>query len=535
VDGRADRLLGKACLDFRHARGEIIMLTRFPSVFAAFLVTLMLALPGPPARAQTDRSDSYSSSGRSRLRDLRDSHRDSQSESTDINDLRKDFGSLRQRYNVENTRQTRPGEVKPPERPETGPNTPPTKPGTRTRPTPPRSGRPEGIPYSVVPGRAAEEGGKPPEITSTNPILYFDQPDLYVAPGDPFDVELRLSNPNSETFDSVAVTLAYDPTKMELLDSAPDADEPEINGARQELIDRYSWLTPDSDLYSDDVDLDGGRIDIRLRTPEGKTDILEGTIGRFRFVPLADSGEIPLKFVFTGNSGEPLTYLRLGGKDILGSPNRSEDGVLDALFRVNPLVSISGEPELPSGDYRTRIVFDPPQAELAMGDLLQVDIVLDNPNEVPFDNINLVIGYNPKVLKVVDDDMNNWIKDGININDSDSIALFPFTDRERNTVYPREGVILYRSSSPENALRSEGVLATIRLLAIGTTGADGSPFQIGYHPAKEALNSGLFYRGRDVLGDSEDDRDGFGGFRAYVDRRQVTRRDNVWDRLRKLE
>jgi hypothetical protein len=102
-------------------------------------------------------------------------------------------------------------------------------------------------------------------------------------------------------------------------------------------------------------------------------------------------------------------------------------------------------------------------------------------------------------------------------------------------VLARTGVILYRSSSPESPLRSEGALATVRFLAIGTTGEEGSPLQIGFHPVREALNSGLSYRGRDVLGDSEDPTDGFGGFRVFVDQRQVTRRDNVWDRLREYQ
>jgi len=387
----------------------------------------------------------------------------------------------------------------------------------------------------VVPGKPPEQAGKPPEISTTNPILFFDQPDLYVTPDEPFDVELRLSNPTSEAFDKMAVTLDYDPAELELLDADPDTDAMDINGARSDLVERYSWLTPDSDLYSDDVDPDLGRISIRLRTPEGKTDILEGTIGRFRFVPRSSMGQIPLTFDFDGEDGEPATYVRLGDKDILGTRNQPDDGVLDANFRVSPKIAAPGEPGLSGGDYRTRIYFDPPQADLVMGDILDLDIVVSNPNEVPFDAINLVIGYNPKVLKVIDSDQNNWIKEGININDSASIAEFPFTVRERNRVFPKTGVILYESSSQESPLRSEGVLATIRFLAIGTTGENGSPLQIGFHPVKEALNSGLFYRGRDVLGDSEDPEDGFGGFRVFVEQRQVSRRDSVWDRLRELE
>jgi hypothetical protein len=507
---------------------------RSPNPLKAVIISVAVLLLLPSlAVAQDDDDGRYTSSDRSRLRELRDSHRDS---SDDFDDLRRDFRDTRNRIPVENVRRPSEAESMKPPAPGAGGRPVPQAKTGRPSKSRPEAGRPQPATYGVVPGRPPEQGGKPPEISTTHPILFFDQPDLYVTPDEPFEIELRLSNPTSEAFDEMAVTLDYDPAELELLDADPDTEPMEVNAARSDLVERYSWLSADSDLYSDDMDPDLGRISIRLRTPEGKTDILEGTIGRFWFVPRASMGQIPLTFVFAdGEGGEPATFLRLGDEDILGAPNRMDDGVLDAGFRVSPRIDVSEEDDLPGGDYRTRIYFEPPQAELTMGDVLHLDIVVDNPNEVPFDTINLVLGYNPKVLKVIDSDQNNWIKEGVNINDSHSIAEFHFTARERNRVLPRTGVILYRSSSEESPLRSEGVLATVRLLAIGTTGEDGSPLQVGFHSVKEPLNSGLFYRGRDVLGDSEDPTDGFGGFRVFVDQRQVTRRDTVWDRLRELE
>jgi hypothetical protein len=500
---------------------------------AVTISLVVLLLPVSQALAQTDDDGGHISSSRSRLRDLRDSHRSS---TDDFDALRKDFRDTRNRIPVENVRRPSESDSAKPSTPGAGGRAVPQKKMVRPQKGRPQQGGGQPMTYGVVPGKPPEETGKPPEISTTNPILFFDQPDLYVTPDEPFDIELRLSNPTSEAFDTMAVTLDYDPAELELLDADPDTEGMDINAARADLVERYSWLTANSDLYSDDVDPDLGRISIRLRTLEGKTDILEGALGRFRFVPRTSMGQIPLRFVFAdGEDDEPETYLRLGDKDILGSPNRADDGVLDAGFRVNPRIAVSDQQELTGGDYRTRIYFDPPQADLTMGDVLDVDIVVANPNEVPFDVVSLVIGYNPKVLKVIDSDQNNWIKEGLNINDSASIAEFPFTDRERNRVLPRTGVILYRASSQESPLRSEGTLATVRFLAIGTSSENGSPLQIGFHPIKEALNSGLFYRGRDVLGDSDDPTDGFGGFRVFVEQRQVTRGNDVWDRLRELQ
>jgi hypothetical protein len=495
------------------------------------------------ANAQIYDYDDVDEDSRSSRRGLRDRRSSDSAESFD--DLRRDFGNLRdrtyypgERRSITERRSTTrdstdsrssdprsTSSVNPP-----APKTPPRTSTSRTSPGQPSAAR-------VIAGQKppSPQQGAPRELSPSRPVLYLDPPDMFVTQAEPFEVELRLSNPTQELFDSLAVTLAYDPTKLELLDADPSTPEGELSSAWEGLAERYGWLAEQPSLYYERSDPDQGQIEIRFQTPEGKTDVLEGTLGRFRLVPLASGGETSLTFVVEDDeTAEIITFIRQDEADILGSPNQPDDGVLDARFRVSPEVAMTEAVEEQGGDYKTRILFDPPLADVALGETFDVDIVLENPVEVPFDTLILVLGYNPRVLRAMDYDQNNWSKDGVNIHDGDSVALFPFTDRITNQVLRQEGVILYRAASPHEPIRAEGVIATIRFTAIGPTDQDGTPIKVGFHQVRQSLNSGLFLRGRDVLAESEVPTDGFSSFYAIVRRHEVSKSRNVWRELERV-
>lgn len=512
----------------------------------AGLVALFLAASATAQIYDDDNIGRRTSSSRSRLQDLRSRYTNDSSD--DFDDLRRDFGSIRDRtYGPTDRRSVTDWESRRRDSTSSRPTTP-SQPGTAPRgPTikPPPSSRSgpsvqprRTVPVSVVGGQrppSGRERGQPSEVLSSRPILYLEPADMFVTQGEPFEVELRLSNPTQELFDSMAATLAYDRAKLEPIDADPSTPEPELNSEWEALKERYGWLSEDPALYSERSDPEAGRVEIRLRAPAGKTDVLEGTLARFRFVPLGSQGQTALNFVFQDEEGGELrTYVRDQEEDVLGTPHRGDDGVLEANLRISPEVEIAESPEERSGDYKTRIQFDPPLVEAELGEVVDVDIILENPSEIPFDTLNLVLGYNPRILRVIDYDQNNWEKEGINIHDGDSVALFPFTDRLTNQVFRKEGVILYRAASLHEPIRAEGVIATIRFVAIGNTEEDGSPLKIGFHGVNQSLNSGLYLRGRDVLADSESAADGFSPFRIFIRRHEVSRSRNVWDQMKKV-
>jgi hypothetical protein len=351
------------------------------------------------------------------------------------------------------------------------------------------------------------------------PTLFFEPLEAFVIKGASFDVDLLLGNYKGAEFDNMDLVLEYDPGFLSIGDSNPETEGIQWNLGLEDLKKKFRWIADSPSLYEESLDPAAGRIRIKLRAPEGQPKAVQGVVGRFRFVPLVDTGQTALRILTKDpNSGTPLTCLTLKGKDVLGEPDVPDDGILNAVFRIAPGQDLNRNNVLVAGDYKTGIRFEPSEARVSLGDHFDVNMVLDNPRKVSFDGVTLVLRYNQRKLRVIDYDHNNWIKTGVNLNDGPYGSTFPFTVRTRNIISPLDGVMLYQSGSPEQAIQTEGTLATIRFAAIGATADEGTAIQVGFHPFNQALNSGLYNRGNDVLADSENPTDGFGGFRCVVTR-----------------
>ena len=470
-------------------------------------------------------SKSGSSSGRATAR----KHRSTESDESDFDSIRRDISE------VDNRRFTAPirdrtkrkssstaSKAKP-----TTTGKPKAKPlRSSSRPSSSRSTTPHGVNImkaAARPGGAPKPGG--PGHSVSRPAIFLDPPDAIVEPDVPFTVGLAVGNPTNEEFEELKVTLAYDPTVLRLVDTDSEKRGNQFNSGRQTLIDDFKWLAENPALYTDSYDTEAGQIEIVLQSPQGKSEVFAGNLAEFRFLPISGAAESAVWFVFEEEGGtEPLTFMRLKDEDILGKPSDPLDGTLDGSYRIAAVeepVPASDQPV--RRDFRTRIRFDPPQTVANLGERIDLDIVLDNPQNVPFDSLTLVLRYDTTKLKVMDYDQDNWIKEGVNIHDGDCISSFPFTEHLKNRVYPKRGIILYEAASPEESLRTEGVVAAIRFIAIQPTSEEGTTLDIGFHSVNQSLNSGIYYRGKDILADNEAPRDGFESFTAHVVRRAVSR------------
>lgn len=257
---------------------------------AAVVLGFLLSMVSPVCSADLDDR----SSSRSKLDNLRD--RRGSDSGGDYDDIRSEFGDIR-RGSSSGDRRTigdRESRLRPPtDRTKTSTHPPSQPKSTSVRPpAPPASSRqpPARAQIGIVPGQKPPPGGPGPGqaqgVPSSRPILYLEPSDMFVMEGEPFQVRLRFSNPTQELFDTMAVSLAYDPTKLELVDADPTTPEAELSSAWESLTERYGWLGENPTLYSERSDPEAGRIEVRFRTPEGKTDVLEGTLAEFRFVPL---------------------------------------------------------------------------------------------------------------------------------------------------------------------------------------------------------------------------------------------------------
>jgi hypothetical protein len=246
---------------------------------------------------------------------------------------------------------------------------------------------------------------------------------------------------------------------------------------------------------------------------ESSTD--SGVVARVQFLPVKETNKSSVSFSFTGEDGEPTpTYLYDNGDDQLGSAFNPVDGYINFDFSVvssyeearnqrtvvksqNNRFSESGE------ELDTFISLIPRQKQVDVGDEVEVDVYIANPNEEAIDSVNLLIAYNPRVFEPIDADE---YEPGINIDDKKYMDDFPFDFPLVNTIDADRGIIDYRKRVNRSPVRGEGILATIRLKALRPT--TKTTLRIFLNENGEVPTTGIFYRNVDRLGDPSDPFDG---------------------------
>jgi hypothetical protein len=205
----------------------------------------------------------------------------------------------------------------------------------------------------------------------------------------------------------------------------------------------------------------------------------------------------------------PVTFVRLKGADVLGQANNPQDGTVNATVKFYEYAAEEAGAAVPRerSDLLTRIAIYPSVETVSEGREFDYLIELDNPNRVDFDEITLLLGFNPKYLTPRDYDAGNYIRSGVNVFDGDYHDDFPWNHHRRNEIDPGKGYILYRMGTLRSALNSSGVVASIRFRARSATGERGTRLKVGF--VDDVVESGLTRRGRDVLGDPDEQRDGF--------------------------
>lgn len=151
----------------------------------------------------------------------------------------------------------------------------------------------------------------------------------------------------------------------------------------------------------------------------------------------------------------------------------------------------------PTGLKGASLRIDVPDEKMLTGTYFVADVVLENPNEIPFDQLTLDIRFDPDKLQVLDWDRFNWIRRGINIFDGESHLRFPFNVHWRNEVSNSQGRIFYKMGFSEPQSLEGGVLAKIRCRTISADGAQS------LHLARDEKNAqwmtDITDRGKSIL------------------------------------
>lgn len=362
-------------------------------------------------------------------------------------------------------------------------------------------------------------------MEAANQIAVIDQPKV---------VSIILSN-NKVEYDRLSFTLQYDPNDLKPLsgqdasgkwieaksipldipsteDSSPDAPSEESKSILAKNPNRY-------EILENTIDTQTGEIRFSMKVKEGSS-VDNGEIVHLSFLPLRET-QTTISFVFNDlknadREQASFTALTLADADQLGSRFNPTDGVINLDLQIystlekareRMVVKKAGEKQIEdeSDDtfFNTQISLIPRESNIEVGKIVEIDVVVNNPNKEVFDSVALLIAYNPRIFEVLDGDD---FSPGINIDDRNYKDRFPLDFPILNTVDSERGIIDYRKKSMRTPAREEGVLATIKLRAIRPT--KKTTFRLFINQTGEEPTTGLFYRNADRLGDPLDIYDG---------------------------
>jgi hypothetical protein len=382
----------------------------------------------------------------------------------------------------------------------------------------------------------AKAGARRPVADQTiqqNAILLLKSSTSVGVLNDPLIVSVELANKKKEEIDRLAFTLRYDPQDLLLaVEKGADgnwvkantiplpASSPKDASASVSGAAKISLLASDSSKFKivqNLVDSQNGLISFEM-TAIGKPVAVDGAIVLLTFVPIREA-QTTVAFQFINPikrepEKEPITCLTLAGEDQLGTRFSKSDGVINLDLSIyksqedaerEPLIAKSGDKADEDEEKGAPITLslDVRDGEVSVGDTVNVDVVVSNPDRKSFDAVNLLIAYNPHVFEPVDGDKN---APGINVNDSENKERFPMDFSVVNNIDKEKGIIDYRKKAMRKPCRAQGVLATIQLRALRPT--TKTTFRLFLSETRQEPTTGVSFRFQDRLGDASDPFDG---------------------------
>jgi hypothetical protein len=221
-----------------------------------------------------------------------------------------------------------------------------------------------------------------------------------------------------------------------------------------------------------------------------------------------------------GKREDLFTTLNLNGEDMLGNRRVAGDGTLNLSLSVLPRdprearallnePTIFLNPEEKIGDVRLSLVRQP--EPVVAGRPFTIDLVLDNRAFSMLDALNVLITYDPAVLRIIDTDHDNLITRETNLHDGPFRRDFNWDFHIDNTVFHERGQIVYRVGTTDASMTRGkfGTIARIHAVAVRPTAATAIEFS--FRPTARRQSTRVTYVGADVLGDPNVPDDGATG------------------------
>lgn len=403
---------------------------------------------------------------------------------------------------------------------------------------PPAGGAPGRAPArktAPAAGKGRAPSGPEMKVRSKTTLLLSSKSSAVVV-NEPFDLNVTLANPGSLEFDTLSFAVQYDPrTVMPVAGKDKEGNWVPLDAVslktkiKQEDIStsvpgriKFGNLFANSgeaEITTNKVDTTNGIIQMELKVKDKPVDG-SGIVSSISMVPLNDVRQTTIRFMFDepgkekNEKSKPLTSLYLGSDDQLGSKVRHDDGAINLSLEVydsdeqvknRNIIKNAGDrfDDEEASTLSTHLHIIPRQKQVDVGDMLEVDVYLANPDLENIDSINLLIAFNPRYFEVEDSDS---IQPGVNLDDKDYKDKFSFDFPMMNVADNRKGIIDYRVQGFGKPVRSEGEFVTIRLRALRPT--KKSTFRVLMNQSGESPTTSVVYKNRDRLGDSSRWTDG---------------------------
>ncbi len=334
---------------------------------------------------------------------------------------------------------------------------PAAQPGMPGQPVPGQVVLPKGV---VDPKAAQAPPSEAPPSISPQLVMAIKPFSQEVMPGKRFYTEVELNAQTEHAFDSVRVCISYPrlavrPVKVfdypiqDLLDPASPPQAETVPGrltysARLAKEARVLGQKPLLRIVWESLD-EAENAELSLSKPgmpeEAQSALLREEVNLLDSKASIGKACINAQVVVRGDEKSAKTFTTW------------KRGLADKLPDLDPASAI-------------QLSLRPSNPEPQPGEEFVIDVLLDNPKYLAFDEVYLAVGFDPASVQVLDWDYNNWIRRGVNVFDGHAHESFPFNVHTRNEVNNGKGRIHYQMSNTILTSRPSGCLVRIHCKAL---------------------------------------------------------------------
>jgi len=286
-------------------------------------------------------------------------------------------------------------------------------------------------------------------------MLLFHPMDSVVDVGDAFETEV-IAETRDGSIDMVSFLIRYPKDYLNPLALDHSALDPLVKDELQ-----YSFDPEAGEIY--------------LKAPLKEAKRLSGQpLARIIWEALRPTDGVNITYAF---DKKLPTGLFLKGTNLLGTLPGSEDGIIKSSVMIRgpksrPVIQaaankgllITNENLAPPAPI-IQLHLDPQTKTALAGETFDVDVVVNNPGDAPFDRVRLAARFDPRDVEVLDYDQGNIIRRGINIQDAGLEGEFRFDFVRENAADNAAGFISFDAGTELAPMHGSGTVATIRFRA----------------------------------------------------------------------